>query len=749
LNTSIAPTAGQLAATRLAHWHHDAQPLLTVDTLRDWIDSMGLVLYTPRTQQFLVSAPSFAEAVLGAATPAPSLAELQQPRTLLARLVGEGSVVPLHLFGSPTGAGSETPDFLVSQSALPYIFTLRGDKGWKQPPVTSGATKVSPLALASFNLLSTKGRLTASELATELGNEVTEAAALRALTELWEHLRVLPVLQADGTATLWELTTTRYNKQLKSGANAGLPSALSALISLYLAQAILPTEEEIETFLSPLASRSRIREVVRALLGARQIETLVIDGKSHVYVPGELPVFAPVAEPVADDVDSQVVTTEGGTTGAPSTERIAKFIPSARKPFERRSRDDRGAQGRGFQDRDAPRRAPRQDSNSDRERRPFRRDDQRPRPSGDRPRPDFSRPWNEEKRDREARRPRSVEGSGSETRTPRPDREGRPPFRRDNDSQGRGDRSGRPPFRKFDAPRGKFSGPRSEGSGSSDASRPRPFKPRAEGSGGFDGPRGKFSRPRPEGSGSFDAPRRPRPQGAGGFDAPRRPRPQGSGGFDGPRGKFSRPGPEGSGSFDPPRRPRPQGSGSFDAPPRKFSRPEGTGGEFRPDRGGEDRPRRGSDAKRPFSSGKSFGGGKSSRPRPEGSSFSDAPRRSFSGSKPSFGDKPSGGRSFTGRKPGFGDKPGGAKKSFSDRKPFARTGESSSDRPRRPRPEGGPAGAGRKPFGKPSGKFAGKPKSSSGKPSGNEGPFDKFKGNKKPFGKRGAPARKPREDREE
>ena len=31
-----------------------------------------------------------------------------------------------------------------------YVFTLRGDKAWKQPPATSGPFKVSPLALVLF-----------------------------------------------------------------------------------------------------------------------------------------------------------------------------------------------------------------------------------------------------------------------------------------------------------------------------------------------------------------------------------------------------------------------------------------------------------------------------------------------------------------------------------------------------------------------------------------------------------------------
>jgi len=70
------------------------------------------------------------------------------------------------------------------------------------------------------------------DLTTQIGKEVTETAVLRSLTELWQHLRVIPVPQPDGAPTLWELTTTRFTKQIKAGANAGQPTALSALISL-------------------------------------------------------------------------------------------------------------------------------------------------------------------------------------------------------------------------------------------------------------------------------------------------------------------------------------------------------------------------------------------------------------------------------------------------------------------------------------------------------------------------------------
>ena len=63
-------------------------------------------------------------------------------------------------------------------------------------------------------------------------------------------------------------------------------------MSLYLAQVLAATEEEIETFLSPLTARSRVREVLHALTGARQLETVVVEGKTLLHIPGALPVAA-------------------------------------------------------------------------------------------------------------------------------------------------------------------------------------------------------------------------------------------------------------------------------------------------------------------------------------------------------------------------------------------------------------------------------------------------------------------------
>lgn len=361
LNILTIPTAEQLAARRAGLWHQDGTALLTVEALRDWVNQAGLVLYTRRSQQLPAPAPTLVEAVLGATNAEPTAAEMEQARSLMARLIAEGSAVPLNLLGSTT----DVPDYVCSVAVFSYVFTLRGDKAWKQPPATIGAVKVSPLGLATYEAIARRVMLSAAELATELGKEVTEGAVLRGLVELWAQLRVMPVPQQDGTV-LWELMSTRLTKQIKAGANAGQPSALSAVISLYLGMTVAATEEEIETILSPLAPRSRIRDVVHALMGARQAETMAIDGRTVVYLAGDLPEFA--AGDVGAPAEGEVAIEAEG--------RISKFVPRPKKV------------GTGFAKKFSAR--PAASPGADRERRPFQK-----KAFGDAGKPSFSKPWEE------------------------------------------------------------------------------------------------------------------------------------------------------------------------------------------------------------------------------------------------------------------------------------------------------------------------------------------------------------------
>jgi hypothetical protein len=656
----MIPTAEQLGQARLAQWHQNGEALLTFENLRSWMNVAGLVLFTPRPQQLPSPAPSFVEAVLGTPNAEPTLADTEQARSLLTRMIAEGIAVPLNLLGTPAQNSGDVPDFIVSAPVFSYIFTLRGDKAWKQPPVTSGAFKVSPLAAATYEILSKRPMMSAYDLATELGKEVTETAVLRALNELWSHLRVLPIGQPDGGATLWELAGTRFTKQIKAGANAGQPSALSALISLYLGSAMLASEEEIEVFLSPLAARSRIRDVVHALMGARELETLAVDGRTLLHVSGSLPAFiAPTVETESDEAVAadETVEAEAGTTLEPTdAPRISKFVAKPRKVGTGFPSD----YGRKFNGTPL-------DARDDRDRRPFERG---ARPQRD-ARPAFDKPWNENR----AARPAAGEGESKprfdrENRSDRParpytpreggrpafgrkpgfgsrpgfgekrgfadKREGfaaRPSFRRDNESRGE---EGRPPRREF-TPRTENDGPRKS------FSKPGTFGRKREGFGGRSeggfAPRtpGSFS-PRPGGDrgdrreGGF-APRKPFAPREGGF-APRKPFTPREGGARGEgfsRDREAQGGRPPFRKFDAPRAPRPgfsreggdrparpwQDRGG-DRPARPYTPREGSDRPARPfsPREGSDRPARpyskpasgGFGAKKPFDKSSKPGG---------------------------------------------------------------------------------------------------------------------------------------------
>ncbi len=624
------PSAEQFAAQRTTHWHQDEQPLLTTDALRAWLNRSGLVAYGPRVHQLGAPAPSWVEAVLGKKLDAEAeLSGMEAVQTLLTRLIAEGSAVPLNLLGAAGGAGTDVPDYVASAAVFSYVFTLRGNKAWKQPPATSGAIKVSPLGLATYEMLSAKGTLSAYDLATQLGKEVTETAVLRALTELWGQLRVLPApQQAEGTgphaATLWELTTARFTKQIKAGANAGQPSALSALISLYLGQALAATEEEIETFLSPLAARSRVRDVIHALLSARQLETIVVEGKTLLHVAGELPAFAAAASGLKPE-------TSGSSGAEESGSRIRKF---AAKPGSKI--------GTGLRSKSAGGRPPlgakpafgRKPQAGDRERRPFQREGK---PGFAKPR--FDKPWKENRRPRpEAETPAAgAESAGEPTarRAPRPRPEG-----------------GETPRRTF--------------------SKPGTFGRKREGFGGKPGPGREENRTARRDFGASQG-RPPRREfGSGDGPTPR----QAAGGRPAAEG-YKRPS-SSTGSYPP--RPR-----------REFGAKPPFGAKAGPGRDRGERPETGEAPRKVFRKFDAPREGKPFRARPEGAgrSFEGRPsagRPARSPDRPDeareerprtgFGAKPAGAKPF-GKKPGGSGfvKSGGPFAKFADgQKPFRKPG---------------------------------------------------------------------------
>jgi hypothetical protein len=260
---------------------------ITLEDARTWIEETGLCLFLPRRQFSSSVAPSFVEAVAGQRNPAPDPKHIAVAEELLVRLELDGVAVRLNLLGQP----GEHPDFVVAAWVLPYVYALRGDRDWRRNPQLTGSRQVSPLAVQTYKLLEA-GDTTIPSLKHALGREVTEGAVLRAITELWQQLRIIPVISAPGQTAKWQLLRQRYQKAIAEGASTSQVTAISVLASIYLQAVIAASMEEVELFLSPLTARSKIREVLRGLVATRQVHTISLGHAQHFYVAGTLPEFA-------------------------------------------------------------------------------------------------------------------------------------------------------------------------------------------------------------------------------------------------------------------------------------------------------------------------------------------------------------------------------------------------------------------------------------------------------------------------
>ena len=685
-------TSEQLQSARAERWRQTSNPVLTAEDAQAWLEGVGLCLFLPRRSHFSVPTPSFVEAA-GAPTEAPSREAVENATALLHRLTASGVVVPLNLFNAGAfGAGSggavggvDQPDFLVTREALPYVFSLIGGRNWKSGP----GGKASPLMTEVWTLLNGGEARTAREIQTALGRELTEAAVLRALVELWNGLRAIPVY--DGETTRWELTQARFAAEMAASQKVAQTTALSVLVSLYVEAAVAASSEEIETFLSPLASRSRVREVVNGLSATRQLGLVSVGAQPLFHVAGSLPEFAE-AEPAKAEAGRR----EPYGAGEPRKfERRATFEkrPSfekraggfergpreerPRKPFERGRREERSP-GQPFARRDGRGVGPGRGDNA-RAERPYRKPFDKERGAGGREgerRPFTKKPFDGERKPFEkrpfdgARRPfgKKPFDKAAKPGGGRAQDEGRsggggkfPPKRFGKGGEGKPwqDRGERPRFERPERGEGSFRPRRDEG---------------GEGQTRGERPAGKFGGGRGPGAGKF---------GAGKFGAGKK--------FAGPK-RFGERGT--SAGFD---RERPGGK-------RPFFRERGAEGESREPRSGGWKPKQGRpEFRKAGERGASTGG--FNRGRSGGRGEGRPPFRS--GDKPGFGKKKFGERGpgkpgF--KKSGFGKSAGSFGKSS---KPFGESGK--------------PFGKSSRPFGKSSRPF-GKPK-----PGGFKPPFRKRK----------------------
>ncbi len=265
---------------------HNGLGTLTFEDARTWIEETGLCLFLPRRQFSSSVAPSFVEAIAGQRDATPEPRQIALAEELLVRLELADVAVRLNLQGQP----GEQPDFVVATWVLPYVYALRGDRDWRRNPQLTGSRAVSQLAVQAYKLLEA-GDQTIAQLKHGLGREVTESAVVRAITELWQQLRIVPVIEAPGKAAKWQLLRHRFQKAIAEGASTSQVTAISVLASIYLQAVIAASMEEVELFLSPLTARSKVREVLRGLVATRQVHTIAMGPTPQFYVAGTLPEF--------------------------------------------------------------------------------------------------------------------------------------------------------------------------------------------------------------------------------------------------------------------------------------------------------------------------------------------------------------------------------------------------------------------------------------------------------------------------
>jgi 23S rRNA pseudouridine2605 synthase len=280
-------TAEQMEAARAERMRQNGRGQVTFEDARTWLEETGLCLFLPKKQFSSFIAPTFVEAVAGERNPAPPAKIVMLAEELLVRLEAENVAVRLNLQGQP----GDQPDFVVAAWVLPYVYALRGDRDWRRSPQLTGSRQVSPLAIQTYKLLE-QGDATIGQLRHQLGREVTESGVLRAIIELWQQLRIIPVVATPGKPAQWQLLRHRFQRAIAEGASTSQVTAISVLASIYLQAVIAATMEEVELFLAPLTARSKVREVLRGLLATRQVHTIALGHAPHFYVAGTLPEFA-------------------------------------------------------------------------------------------------------------------------------------------------------------------------------------------------------------------------------------------------------------------------------------------------------------------------------------------------------------------------------------------------------------------------------------------------------------------------
>ena len=272
-------TETDLQQQRAHNWRTNGNPIRTLEDARALMESVGFCLIYPERSLLLL--PTFIGAYAGSAEGLPDAKHaFADPRTqaaseLMVRLLRERQAYEMNLF-----AGA---DLIVSASLFPFFYALIGDRNPKTAPRLRGqGAPVSPLAISLFQAIQEKGPVSKKQLRDLAGGEPSDAALDRALGELWSILKITRVDYRENEGAFWDVLYRWSPQVVKEGINISAPEAISALLGKYLEAVVAAPQEDVEQFFSHLTSRSKVREALGALLGARELSLVPVGTRTLI-----------------------------------------------------------------------------------------------------------------------------------------------------------------------------------------------------------------------------------------------------------------------------------------------------------------------------------------------------------------------------------------------------------------------------------------------------------------------------------
>lgn len=284
-------TEQELLELRRKKWRSDGHPIRTLEDAQEFIESVGFCLMYPLRSPVLV--PTFVGAYAGTEENLPTLQHAfsdpraQQASELMVRLLRQKSAYEANLFG-------ET-NLLVAGSAFPFFYGAVGDRNPRRPPATGARSEYSLLAAHAFQVIQQKGPISKPRLREALGGDPSNAGLDRALNELWSRLRITRIDYNPEEGAFWDILFRWSPAPVREGLNMSLAGALTALVSKYLDCVVAAEQSEVEEFFSNFTARSRVREAVHALLAARELDFVHVNGRALLQITPARAVFEPRA----------------------------------------------------------------------------------------------------------------------------------------------------------------------------------------------------------------------------------------------------------------------------------------------------------------------------------------------------------------------------------------------------------------------------------------------------------------------